>query len=88
MVLLFDQTKTLEKSIGEEATRAILDLIESKAQQELATKRDVADVRLEIEKVRAELLEKLGNTKAEIIKWVVGMGVIQITIIVTLIKYL
>lgn len=84
MVLLFDQTKTLEKSIGEEATRAILDLIESKAQQELATKRDVAEVRLEIEKVRAEMAE----TKASLIKWMTGVALTQVVIIAALVKLL
>ncbi|MDK2957622.1 MAG: hypothetical protein PWQ57_3120 [Desulfovibrionales bacterium] len=82
MVLLFDQTKTLEKSIGEEATRAILDLIESKTQQELATKRDVAEVRLEIEKVRAEMAE----TKASLIKWMTGVALTQVVIIAALVK--
>ena len=43
MTLLFDDTKKLEKAIGEEATRAVLNIVEA-SRGEAITKGDLAEV--------------------------------------------
>ncbi|HML54296.1 MAG TPA: hypothetical protein PKC79_09390 [Solidesulfovibrio magneticus] len=43
MTLLFDDTKALEKAVGEEAARAILHIVEA-AKEEALTKGDLAEV--------------------------------------------
>jgi hypothetical protein len=62
---------------------------------QMATKADVNALQLAIEKVRADVelkiaaLElKIVETKAEIIKWVVGLLIAQAALIVALIKLL
>ena len=47
----------------------------------LATKRDIREIELKIELVKAELKRDIAETKAELIRWVVGVGLLQITII-------
>jgi hypothetical protein len=48
---------------------------------DLATKRDLREIELKIELVKAELKRDIAETKAELIRWVVGVGLLQITII-------
>jgi len=58
MTLLFDDTKKLEKAIGEEATRAVLSIVEnakSEAATGTATKADLADVRTDIAKLDGKI---------------------------------
>ena len=58
MTLLFDDTKKLEKAVGEEATRAILNIVEnakSEAATGTATKADIADVRTDIAKLDGKI---------------------------------
>ncbi|MFU2207237.1 hypothetical protein [Solidesulfovibrio sp. C21] len=58
MTLLFDDTKKLEKALGEEATRAILNIVES-SRGEAATKADV-------EKLRGETREDFARVRGDI----------------------
>lgn len=55
---------------------------------ELATKRDldarIKETELKIELVRADLKKDMAETKAELIRWVVGVGILQLTIITAL----
>jgi len=53
--------------------------------EELATKHDVKELDLKIELVKAELKRDIAETKAELIRWVVGVGLLQITIITGLV---
>jgi len=58
MTLLFDDTKTLEKAVGEDATRAILHIVEatkSEAMVGAATKADLGDVRTDIAKLDGKI---------------------------------
>ena len=48
---------------------------------DLATKRDLKELDLKIELTKAELKRDIAETKAELIRWVVGVGLLQITII-------
>lgn len=56
---------------------------------DLATKRDLKELELKIEMVRSELKREIADTKADLIKWVVGVVVgvalLQTTIIAGLI---
>lgn len=48
---------------------------------DLATKRDLKELELKIELVKSELKREIAETKADLIRWVVGVGLLQITII-------
>ena len=76
MTLLFDDTKKLEKAVGPEAAEVIAKLFEAQDEtirKDLATKAD---------------LDKLAETKADLIKWVAGMLIAQSAIIAALVKLL
>ena len=47
----------------------------------LASKRDIRELELKIELVKSELKRDIAETKSELIRWVVGVGLLQITII-------
>ena len=55
----------------------------------LATNKDmdarIKETELKIELVRSDLKRDIADTKAELIRWVVGVGLLQITIITALI---
>ena len=87
-MLLFDDSKRLEKALGEEAAAVIAHVFEKADEnwrRELATK---ADLQAEIAAVRSELSGEIKNTKAEIIKWVAGLLMAQAAVIATLVKLL
>ncbi len=50
----------------------------------LATKRDLREIELKIELVRSELKRDIAETKAELIRWVVGVGLLQTVLITAL----
>lgn len=47
-----------------------------------ATKSDIHDLKRDIEVLRLETKKDSAETKAELIRWVVGVGVLQTTLIV------
>ena len=49
--------------------------------EELATKRDLKEMELKLESRIKDTELKIVETKAELIRWVVGVGLLQITII-------
>ncbi|MHC1788976.1 hypothetical protein [Solidesulfovibrio sp.] len=76
-MLLFDDSKKLEKAVGPEAAEVIAKLFEA---QDAAMRKDLA--------TKADLELKLAETKADLIKWVAGMLVAQSAIIAALVKLL
>ena len=54
-------------------------------ESELRLEARIRETDLKIELVRAELKRDISETKAELIRWVVGVGLLQITIIAGLI---
>ena len=50
----------------------------------LATKRDLREIELKIELVRSELKRDIAETKTELIRWVVGVGLLQTVLITAL----
>lgn len=57
-----------------EALQKFFSRQEADSRKQLATKGDVADVRLEIEKVRAELKTDIESLKYALLKWQLGIG--------------
>ena len=83
-MLLFDDGKKLEKAVGEEAAKAIVEVLErfdesqrsagatkgDLRETELRTQAEIDKVRGEIEKVRAEVLK----VKYDLLKWQMAIG--------------
>lgn len=91
MVLLFDDAKKLEKAVGKEAAEVIAHVLEKHDEQykkELATKHDIELVRKDVELVRKDILESESRIKADIIKWIAGLLVVQAASIAALVKLL
>lgn len=87
--MLFDDGKRLEKAVGEEAARAIVEVLErfDESQRNAnATKGDLRETELrllkEIDSVRLEIQK----AKAETIKWVAGIITAQTVAIIALMK--
>lgn len=73
----------LAEKTAEALTKAVTK-IELAKLEELATKRDVKEIELKIELVKSELKRDISENKAELIRWVVGVGLLQLTIITAL----
>lgn len=58
-----------------------------KDSRELATKSDIKQLELEIEKVRADLGVKIADAKSDLIKWVAGLMIANTGLLFTLIKF-
>lgn len=87
-MLLFDDSKKLEKALGEEAAAVIAHVFEKadeKSRLELATK---ADMELRLAETEAKLIAEIAKSKAEIIKWVAGLLMAQAAVVATLVKLL
>ncbi|MDD1606953.1 MAG: CCDC90 family protein [Methylococcaceae bacterium] len=73
----------LAEKTAEALTKAVTK-IELAKLEELATKRDIKEIELKIELVKSELKRDISENKAELIRWVVGVGLLQVTIITAL----
>ena len=83
-MLLFDDSKKLEKALGEEAAAVIVHVFEkmdADNKRELATKMDLAET-------EARLTAEIAKSKAETIKWVAGLLVAQAAVVASLVKLL
>ncbi len=81
----------LAEKTAEALTKAVTK-IELAKLEELSTKRDLKEIELKIELVKSELKrdietvrKEMAENKAELIRWVVGVGMLQITVITALI---
>ena len=73
MTLLFDDSKRLEKALGEEAAGVLISILEKQdeeAKREIATKHDLRETEL---RLLAEMAKLNADTKADILKWVAAM---------------
>lgn len=52
---------------------------------DVATKRDLKELELKIELVKAELKRDISESKAELVRWVIGAGFMQVALITGLI---
>ena len=48
----------------------------------VATKADISDLKRDNELLKAEMKRDMAEVKAELVKWVVGVGILQTTLIV------
>lgn len=84
--------KLKESGIPEEQARAQVEALSSAFEQfqgethftKLASKHDIRELELKIELVRAELKRDMAETKAELIRWIVGAGFLQTALIAAL----
>ncbi|WP_019867800.1 CCDC90 family protein [Methylovulum miyakonense] len=75
--------------LHQQATNAVVEFVKHEHSLEtLVTNKDldarIKETELKIELVRSELRRDIAETKAELIRWVVGVGILQITIITAL----
>lgn len=86
MTLLFDDSKRLEKALGEEAAGVLIGILEKQdeeAKREIATKHDLRETEL---RLLAEMAKLNADTKADILKWVAAMLIGQAALIAALMK--
>ena len=85
--------KLKESGIPEEQARAQVEALTTEAFEqfqgeahftELASKHDIRELELKIELVRAELKRDMAETKAELIRWIIGAGFLQTALITAL----
>lgn len=68
--------------INEAEAEAIAEAVRDvQASADMATKQDIAAVQQNIEVTKAQLEVKIAETKADLIRWVVGVGVLQTALI-------
>ena len=81
-MLLYEEAKAFEKTIGPEATEILAKVFErqeSSFRDGLATREDLLALRAELKQdnaaLRAELKENIANTRHDLLKWMVGGNV-------------
>lgn len=82
--MLFDDSKKLEKALGEEAAAVLAHVFEkadANWRQELATKKD-----LEIGLARVD--NRISEVKYEILRWMVGGFITQTALLVAVLAFL
>jgi hypothetical protein len=90
-MLLFDESKALEKALGEEAAAVLAHVFEKEGErkkQELATKADLQEVRVEMQAMRNDLIERISGVKHDILKWMVGGFIAQTALLIAVISFL
>jgi len=86
VALRFDDSKRLEKALGEEADGVLINILEKQneeAKREIATKHDLRETEL---RLLAEMAKLNADTKADILKWVAAMLIGQAALIAALMK--
>jgi len=81
--------KLKESGIPEEQARAQVEALSSAFEQfqgeahftDSATKHDIRELELKIELVRAELKRDMAESKAELVRWIIGAGFLQTALI-------
>jgi hypothetical protein len=84
--------KLKESGITEEQARAQVEALSAAFEQfqtelhfsDVATSRDIRELELKIELLKAELKRDIAENKAELIRWIVGAGFLQTALITAL----
>ena len=76
--------KLKEAGFTEQQAEAQITLLAEIVENDLATKRDIAELRKDIEVLRADLKRDMAETKADLIRWMVGAGIFQTALIAAL----
>lgn len=74
-MLLFDDGKRLEKAIGEEAARAIIETLEKYDENQknaVATKGDLRETELRLQKEIESLRVEMEASELRLLKWQIG----------------
>ncbi len=89
MDLREETLEILKEKFGPEKAHKVLDYIDSRMRTDVATQKDIYELKLEIEKnrteiekVRAELRTDIEKVRADLIKWTFGFWITQIAILV------
>jgi hypothetical protein len=83
-MLLFDDSKKLEKALGEEAAAVIVHVFEradDKWRRDLATKADLMAV-------RSELVERIAASEIRVLRWMVGGFLAQTALLTAILAIL
>ena len=97
-MLLFDDSKKLEKALGEEAAAVIAHVFEKADdnwRRDLATKADLQAVCVEMQAMRNDLREDIAAVRVEmhamkhdILRWMVGGFIAQTALLVAIMAFL
>jgi hypothetical protein len=90
-MLLFDDSKKLEKALGEDAASIIAHVFEKADEnfrRDLATKADLQEVRVEMQAMRNDLIERISSVKTDILKWMIGGFIAQTALLVAIMAIL
>ncbi|MDR0239100.1 MAG: hypothetical protein LBI88_02575 [Deltaproteobacteria bacterium] len=92
-MLLFDDSKKLERALGEEAAAALAHVFERADEswrRELATKADIVAVKADIQNLRENMATKveLAATEVRILRWMVGGFITQTALLVAILSFL
>lgn len=82
MALLFDDSEKLKEAVGKEAAEVIAHILEKqeeKYKNELATRSDLM-------MVKADLQKEMQTMKADLVKWMAGLLIVQAASIAALVK--
>ena len=77
-MLLFDDGKKLEKAVGEEAAKTIVEVLERFDESQRSASASKGDLR----ETELRLLKEIQQTKAETIKWIAGIITAQTVAII------
>ena len=77
-MLLFDDGKKLEKAVGEEAAKTIVEVLERFDESQRSASASKGDLR----ETELRLLKEIQQSKAETIKWVAGIITAQTVAII------
>jgi hypothetical protein len=72
----------LKQKFGVEDAYTFLDFIETRVRTDVATQKDIYELKLEIERVRAELKTDIEKVQVNIIKWTFGFWITQFAVLV------
>jgi hypothetical protein len=84
--------KLKDSGVTEEQARAQVEALSTAFEQfqeethftDLANKHDIRELELKIELLRAELKRDMAESKAELIRWIIGAGFLQTALIAAL----
>ncbi len=90
-MLLFDDSKKLEKVLGEEVAAVIAHVFEKADEtwrQDLATKADLALTKAELKEEIAAVRVEMHTMKHDILRWMVGGFIAQSALLVAVMAFL
>ena len=82
---LREQTlEILKEKLGTDNAYKVLDYIDSRVRADVATEKDIYELKLEIEKVRSKLEVKIEKVRTDLLKWTFGFWITQMAVLVVI----